>query len=61
MTTRCWVDSAAIIDHLDEMHGRARAMTPAEGADRRAVLRVVALMMGACDKLLAAAYEQRTP
>jgi glutathione S-transferase len=52
------VDSAAIIDHLDEMHGRDRALTPAAGADRRAVLRVAAIMMGACDKLLAAAYER---
>jgi len=52
------VDSAAIIDHLDEAHGREQAMTPARGADRRAVLRVAALMMGACDKLLAAAYER---
>jgi glutathione S-transferase len=51
-------DSAAIIDHLDEVHGRERALTPAGGADRRAVLRVAALMMGACDKLLQAAYER---
>jgi glutathione S-transferase len=52
------VDSAAIIDHLDEVHGGAYALTPASGAQRRAVLRVAALMMGACDKLLAAAYER---
>jgi glutathione S-transferase len=52
------VDSAAIIDHLDETYGRERALTPAGGAERRAVLRVAALMMGACDKLLAAAYER---
>ena len=52
------VDSAAIIDHLDEMHGRDRALTPAAGPDRRAVLRVAALMMGACDKGLASAYER---
>jgi glutathione S-transferase len=52
------VDSGAIIDHLDEVHGRERALTPAAGADRRAVLRVAAIMMGACDKLLAAAYER---
>jgi glutathione S-transferase len=51
------VDSAAIIDHLDETHGK-HALTPARGAERRAVLRVAALMMGACDKLLAAAYER---
>jgi glutathione S-transferase len=51
-------DSAAIIDHLDEVHGRDRALTPPHGAERRAVLQVAALMMGACDKLLAAAYER---
>jgi hypothetical protein len=52
------VDSATIIDHLDEVHGRDRALTPAAGADRRAVPKVAAMMMGACDKLLAAAYER---
>jgi glutathione S-transferase len=52
------VDSGAIIDHLDEVHGRDRALTPAAGADRRAVLKVCALMMGACDKGLQAAYER---
>ena len=46
------VDSAAIVDHLDATHGGDRALTPAAGAERRAVLRVAALMMGACDKLL---------
>jgi glutathione S-transferase len=51
-------DSAAIIDHLDEAYGRERALTPPGGIERRAVLRVAALMMGACDKLLAAAYER---
>ena len=38
--------------------GRDRALTPPAGADRRAVLRVAALMMGACDKGLHAAYER---
>jgi glutathione S-transferase len=52
------IDSAAIIDHLDEVHGRDRALTPASGADRRAVQKVAALMMGACDKGLHAAYER---
>ena len=52
------VDSGAIIDHLDEVYGRDRALTPAAGADRRAVLRVAALMMGACDKALQAAYHR---
>lgn len=52
------VDSGAIVDHLDEIHGRDRALTPESGADRRAVLRVAALMMGCCDKALQAAYER---
>jgi glutathione S-transferase len=52
------VDSAAIIDHLDEIHGRERALTPPAGADRRAVLKIAAIMMGACDKGLQAAYER---
>ena len=52
------VDSVAIIDHLDEVHGRDRALTPASGAGRRAVQKVAALMMGACDKGLHAAYER---
>ena len=52
------VDSGAIIDHLDEAYGRDRALTPATGADRRAVLKVAAIMMGACDKALQAAYER---
>ena len=50
------IDSGAIVDHLDEAYGRDRALTPASGADRRAVLKVAALMMGACDKALQAAY-----
>ena len=52
------VDFAAIIDYLDETYGGDRPLTPPAGADRRAVLRVAALMMGACDKLLQAAYER---
>lgn len=52
------IDSAAIIDHLDEIVGPDRALTPMAGADRRAVLRTAALMMGACDKGLHAAYER---
>jgi glutathione S-transferase len=52
------VDSGAIIDHLDETHGRDRALTPPAGADRRAVLKIAAIMMGACEKFLHAAYER---
>ena len=52
------VDSSAIIDHLDEIYGRERALTTAAGPDRRAVLKAAAIMMGACDKGLQAAYER---
>ena len=52
------LDSGAIIDHLDEVYGRERALTPAGGPDRLAVLRISAIMMGACDKGLQAAYER---
>src|SRR5882762_10860846 len=52
------VDSGAIIDHLDESYGRDRAPTPPTGADRRAVLKIAAMMMGACEKFLHAAYER---
>ena len=52
------VDSGAIIDYLDEIYGRDQALTPVAGADRRAVLKISAIMMGACDKGLQAAYER---
>ena len=52
------VDSGAIVDYLDETFGRDRALTPAAGSDRRSVLKVAAIMMGACDKGLQAAYER---
>jgi glutathione S-transferase len=52
------VDSAAIVDHLDEVYGGDRPLTPRSGADRRAMLKVAAIMMGACDKGLQAAYER---
>jgi glutathione S-transferase len=52
------IDSGAIIDYLDEVHGRERSLTPVGGADRRGVLRISAIMMGACDKGLQAAYER---
>jgi glutathione S-transferase len=52
------VDSTAIVDHLDEVYGRERALVPPSGAGRRAVQRLASLMMGACDKGLHAAYER---
>jgi glutathione S-transferase len=52
------VDSGAIIDHLDQVYGGDRPLTPVSGRERRAVLKVAAIMMGACDKVLQAAYHR---
>jgi glutathione S-transferase len=52
------IDSGAIVDHLDERYGGERPTIPLAGAERRAVLRVAAMMMGACDKGLQAAYHR---
>jgi glutathione S-transferase len=52
------IDSGAIVDHLDEVYGGDQPLTPRYGADRRAVLKVAAIMMGACDKGLQAAYHR---
>ena len=52
------LDSNAIVDYLDEVHGRERRLTPASGPDRRTVLKLSAILMGACDKGLQAAYER---
>ncbi len=50
------VDSAAILDHLDELHGRDRALIAAAGAERRAALRRIALATGTADKAVAFFY-----
>ena len=52
------IDSGAIVDHLDETYGGERPTVPRSGAERRAVLRVAAMMIGACDKGLQAAYHR---
>lgn len=56
-------DSAAILDFLDELAGPERALTPPRGPERRRVLRLVALAMGAAEKTVAIVYErtQRPP
>ena len=56
------IDSAAILDYLDEAAGPARALVPARGAERREVLKLVALAIGAVEKAVALGYElQRRP
>jgi glutathione S-transferase len=52
------IDSAAILDHLDQLAGPDRALTPAAGPARRRVLTLLAVAHGANEKLVAALYER---
>jgi glutathione S-transferase len=57
----CLIDSAAILDHLDECVGPERALLPARGKARRDALQMMALATGIGDKAIAIAYERRKP
>lgn len=50
-------DSAAILDHLDELAGADRALVPPSGAQRRRVLKITACALGVLEKVVAALYE----
>lgn len=52
------VDSAAILDHLDELAGPERALLPPSGPLRRQALQVMALATGAADKAAGIVYER---
>lgn len=52
------IDSAAILDHLDETVGPERALLPPSGPERRRALRITALATGAIDKAGAIVYER---
>jgi glutathione S-transferase len=52
------IDSAAILDWLDQTVGPERALVPPGGAERQRALRRIALATGAIDKVGAAAYER---
>ena len=52
------IDSAAILDWLDQKVGPERALVPTAGAERWRALRRIALATGAIDKIGAAAYER---
>lgn len=52
------IDSAAILDTLDEMVGPGRALTPPSGAARRLVLQATAMATGAIEKAGAWVYER---
>jgi glutathione S-transferase len=53
------VDSAAIIDYLDEFAGPVRALTPRDGPLRRRVLSLLGVELGIMDKLLSVLYERQ--
>jgi len=52
------IDSAAILDWLDQTVGPGRALVAPAGVERRRALRLIALATGAIDKVGAAAYER---
>jgi glutathione S-transferase len=52
------IESAAILDYLDELVGPERALTPPSGPARRRVLHHCALLTGAMDKAVVAYYER---
>jgi len=52
------IDSAVILDHLDQAAGPQATLTPATGAARRRVLRLLAVALGANEKLVAGLYER---
>lgn len=51
------IDSAAILDHLDEQAGDA-ALIPGSGSARRHVLQMTALAQGTLEKVAAVVYER---
>ena len=52
------IDSAAILDYLDQLAGSERALTPHAGPARRRVLTLLAVALGANEKLVAGLYER---
>jgi glutathione S-transferase len=51
------IESAAILDHLDECAGPARALLPRSGRQRREALRIMSVATGAAEKGVAQVYE----
>jgi glutathione S-transferase len=52
------IDSTAILDYLDNLAGPARSLTPVAGPVRRHVLTLLAVALGANEKLVAGLYER---
>jgi glutathione S-transferase len=55
------IESAAILDYLDEIVGPSRALLSVAGEPRRRCLRILASATAACDKAIAISYERRRP
>ncbi|MGO4713501.1 glutathione S-transferase family protein [Bradyrhizobium sp. 2TAF24] len=53
------IDSMAIVDHLNEQLGPDRALVPPSGAERRSVLRLVAIAGTVCEQIIAWEEELR--
>jgi len=51
------IESTAILDHLDETAGPARALMPRSGKERRDALRIVSVATGAAEKGVTQVYE----
>ncbi|MDR5818422.1 glutathione S-transferase N-terminal domain-containing protein [Caballeronia sp. LZ043] len=52
------IESAMILDYLDEQAGAAHALIAAEGPERRHALKICALATGLADKAVALVYER---
>jgi glutathione S-transferase len=52
------LDSAALLDYLDELVGPQRALLPRVGRERRTALRLMGMAMGAADKAREQVYER---
>jgi glutathione S-transferase len=52
------IESAAILDYLDDFVGPARALLPPTGRDRREALRAMSIAVGAAEKGILQIYER---
>ena len=52
------IESAAILDYLDECAGPSRALLPSAGRERREALRVMSIASGAAEKGVLQIYER---
>jgi len=55
----CLIDSAAILDHINELVAPDQALVPGAGAGRRIVLRLSAIAVAICEQSSARYFEER--